>query len=67
VEDIMRWGTETKALKAMEARMMAYSLLGIMRSFIYYWLLTKQDTFLTGKVDCVLDIFLKGVESEVVE
>jgi AcrR family transcriptional regulator len=67
VEDIMRWGTETKALKAMEARMMAYSLLGIMRSFIYYWLLTKQDTFLTDKVDCVLDIFLKGVESEVVE
>jgi hypothetical protein len=67
VEDIMRWGTETKALKAMEARMMAYSLLGIMRSFIYYWVLTKRDTFLTDKVDCVLDIFLKGVESEVVE
>jgi AcrR family transcriptional regulator len=67
VEDIMRLGTETKALKAMEARMMAYSLLGIMRSFIYYWLLTERDTLLTDKADCVLDIFLKGVEWEVVE
>jgi AcrR family transcriptional regulator len=67
VEDIMHLGMEKKALKVMGARMMAYSLLGIMRAFIHYWLLAKHDTPLTDKVDCVLDIFLKGVEWEVVE
>ena len=67
VESIMRLGMGKKILKAMEPRMMAYTLLGIIRSFVYNWMLTSQDTLLSDKVSCVFEIFLKGVRPEVVE
>jgi len=37
----------------------------IIRSFIYDWMLVKQETTLTDKVGSVQDIFLKGVKAEV--
>ncbi|HYA13040.1 MAG TPA: TetR/AcrR family transcriptional regulator [Syntrophales bacterium] len=61
VADIMRLGTNTKILKAKDPQMMAYTLLGIIRSFIYYWMIRERDTHLSDKVDCVKDIFLKGI------
>jgi AcrR family transcriptional regulator len=64
VESIMRFGMETRTLKSGDPRMMAYTLLGIIRSFFYYWMLTNQDTPLSDKVGCVSDIFLKGVGLE---
>jgi len=67
VESIMRFGMETKTLKSWDPRMMAYTLLGIIRSFFYYWMLTNQDTPLSDKVRCVSDIFLKGVGLELTE
>ena len=65
IEDIMRRGIEMKSLKVMESRIMALAILGIIRSFFYDWMLSKQETPLSDKVDSVLDIFLKGVKSEV--
>jgi hypothetical protein len=67
VESIMRFGMETSAVKSGDPRMMAYTLLGIIRSFFYYWMLTNQDTPLSDKVSCVSDIFLKGVGLELME
>ena len=67
VESIMRFGMETRTLKSGDPRMMAYTLLGIIRSFFYYWMLTNQDTLLSDKVGCVSDIFLKGVGLELTE
>ncbi|HEX7535027.1 MAG TPA: TetR/AcrR family transcriptional regulator [Syntrophales bacterium] len=67
VESIMRFGMETGTLKSGDPRMMAYTLLGIIRSFYYYWMLTNQDTPLSDKVACVSDIFLKGVGLESTE
>jgi AcrR family transcriptional regulator len=64
VESIMRSGMETRTLKSGDPRMMAYALLGIIRSFFYYWMLTNQDTPLSDKVACVSDIFLKGAGLE---
>jgi hypothetical protein len=64
VESIMRSGMETRTLKSGDPRMMAYTLLGIIRSFFYYWMLTDQDTPLSDKVACVSDIFLKGAGLE---
>ncbi len=61
VENIMRSGIEAKKLRSGDSRMMAYTLLGIIRSFFYYWMLTKRDASLSDKVSCVSDIFLKGV------
>jgi len=67
VESIMRFGIETKKLKSGDSRMMAYSLLGIIRSFFYYWMLTNQDAPLSDKAGCVSDIFLKGAGLELTE
>jgi len=64
VESIMCFGIETRALKSGDPRMMAYTLLGIIRSFFYYWMLTNQDAPLSDKVGCVSDIFLKGAGLE---
>ncbi|HVO66584.1 MAG TPA: TetR/AcrR family transcriptional regulator [Syntrophales bacterium] len=61
VADIMRMGTNTKILRANDPQMMAYTLLGIIRSFIYYWMFRERDTHLSDKVDCAKDIFLKGI------
>jgi hypothetical protein len=60
-------GMDAKTLKTNDPQMMAYALLGIIRSFIYYWMLTEKDTLLSDKVDCVTDIFLEGVRLEVTE
>jgi TetR/AcrR family fatty acid metabolism transcriptional regulator len=65
IEEIMRLGIKTNSLKVTQPRMMAFALSGIIRSFILGWLLTNQDHPLRDKVDCVLDIFLKGVSAEV--
>ena len=64
VENIVQLGIEAKMLKAMEPRMMANALLGIIRSFIHEWMLTYHDALLSAKVNCVLDIFLTGVRGE---
>ena len=61
VADIMRMGTKTKILTAKDPQMMAYTFLGIIRSFIYYWMIRERDARLSDKVDCVKDIFLKGM------
>ena len=61
VADIMRMGTNTKILTAKDPQMMACTLLGIIRSFIYYWMIRERDTHLSDKVGCVKDIFLKGM------
>jgi AcrR family transcriptional regulator len=65
VEYIMRWGIQKNTFKKMEPRMMAYVLLGCIRSFTYNWMLDHKNTLLSDKVDCVLDIFLRGVGAEV--
>ncbi|MCE8423765.1 MAG: TetR/AcrR family transcriptional regulator, partial [Candidatus Methanoperedens sp.] len=44
VAQIMRMGMDAKTLKTNDPQMMAYALLGIIRSFIYYWMLTEKDT-----------------------
>jgi hypothetical protein len=67
VENIMSLGIDTKTLKTMVPRTMANALLGIIRSFIYEWMLTYHDALLSAKVNCVLDIFLTGVRVEAKE
>jgi hypothetical protein len=46
--------------------MMAYTLLGIIRSFFYYWMLTTEGQ-LSDKAGCIMDIFMRGVGLESAE
>ena len=64
VEELMQEGTRAGYLKVMEPRTMAFALLGMINSFAFDWLVTPQDTHLSGNVGFVLDIFLSGVKNE---
>lgn len=66
IENIMRKGIEEQSLKAIDPRVMATTFWGIIRSFIFDWMLMKQEPLLSNKVSSVLDIFLKGVKAKVI-
>ena len=65
IENIMRNGIEERLIKAVEPRVMACVLFGIVRVFIYDWMLTDQGTPLSSLVVCALKIFMNGVRAEV--
>jgi AcrR family transcriptional regulator len=67
IEDIMRKGIEEHFLNVMEPRVMASAFWGIIRSFIYDWMLREQETPLSEKVGPVLNIFMMGVKAEVMK
>lgn len=64
IEKIIREGIENGCLKVMESRMMASSLLGIIRAFIYEWMISNKETRLSDQVSSVLDVYMGGVKNK---
>jgi AcrR family transcriptional regulator len=67
IEGIMRLGMDTAYLRVLDPRIMAFSLFGVIRAHIVGWMLENHDYPLSDKVECVLQIFLRGVGAEVRE
>ena len=67
IEGIMRLGMDTASLRVFDPRIMAFSLFGVIRAHIVGWMLENHDYPLSDKVECVLQIFLRGVGAEVRE
>ena len=67
IEGIMRLGMDTAYLRDLDPRIMAFSLFGVIRAHIIGWVLENHDYPLSDKVECVLQIFLRGVGAEVRE
>jgi AcrR family transcriptional regulator len=67
IEGIMRLGMDTAHLRVFDPRIMAFSLFGVIRAQIVGWMLENHDYPLSDKVECVLQIFLRGVGAEVRE
>jgi len=67
IEGIMRLGMDTAYLRDLDPRIMAFSLFGVIRAHIIGWMLENHDYPLSDKVECVLQIFLRGVGAEVRE
>ena len=67
IEGIMRLGMDTAHLRVFDPRIMAFSLFGVIRAHIVGWMLENHDYPLSNKVECVLQVFLRGVEAEVRE
>lgn len=59
---VMSQGIQEGRFKSMDPMDMAYSLLGMVNSFVFEWLVSQQYYPLISKLDTVLGIFLGGVQ-----
>jgi AcrR family transcriptional regulator len=64
IEDLLREGIRSKVLRDLDAKSMAYALIGIVAYFKFSWITNPESTSLSGKVDDVLDVYLRGVANE---
>lgn len=60
IEKILETGVRQQRLKSINARAMACSLVGMMNSFKFHWIVDPHGRSLTAKVPVVMDLFLKG-------
>ena len=59
---VMRQGIKEREFKPMDPMDLAYALVGIVRSFVFEWLINPQSHPLRSKAGAVLEIFLKGIQ-----
>ncbi|MBI4620817.1 MAG: TetR/AcrR family transcriptional regulator [Desulfobacterales bacterium] len=60
VADVMLKGIRQSKLKDLDAREMAWALLGIINSFVFQWIINPQKGTLVSKSVIIMDLFLRG-------
>jgi len=60
--EVMEQGIEEGEFKRLNPTDMAHALAGIVNSFIFEWMISRESYPLVSKLDTVLEIFLSGVE-----
>ena len=60
--EVMRQGIEEGQFKSMNAIDLAHALVGIVNSFVFEWLISREYYPLVSKLDTVLEIFLGGAQ-----
>jgi len=60
--EVMRQGIERNEFRSMSSLDLAHALVGIVNSFVFEWMISRESYPLVSKVDRVLDIFLGGVQ-----
>jgi AcrR family transcriptional regulator len=60
--EVMRHGIEEAEFKSMNPIDLAHALVGIVNSFVFEWLISREHYRLISKLDTVLEIFLGGVQ-----
>jgi AcrR family transcriptional regulator len=60
--EVMSQGVKGKEFKPMNPMDLAHALVGIVNSFVFEWLISRETYPLISKLDTVLEIFLGGVE-----
>lgn len=60
VVDVMLEGIRQSKLKDLDAREMAWALLGIINSFVFQWIINPQKVSLVSKSVVIMDLFLRG-------
>ena len=60
--EVMRQGIEEEQFKSMNPIDLAHALVGIVNSFVFEWLISREHYRLVSKLDTVLEIFLGGVQ-----
>ena len=60
--EVMRQGIEEEQFKSMNPIDLAHALVGIVNSFVFEWLISREYYPLVSKLDTVLEIFLGGAQ-----
>jgi AcrR family transcriptional regulator len=60
--EVMNQGIKGREFKSMDPMDLAHALVGIVNSFVFEWLISRETYPLISKLDAVLEIFLSGVE-----
>jgi hypothetical protein len=60
IEDLMREGIRQQVLRALDTKSLANALVGIIAYSKFAWIMNPSGASLLGKVDDVLDVFLRG-------
>ncbi len=64
IEDLLKEGIRKQVLRALNTKSLANCLMGIIAYFKFAWIMNPDGASLMGKVDDVLDMFLKGAATE---
>jgi AcrR family transcriptional regulator len=59
--EVMRQGIEKGEFRPLNPMDLAHALVGIVNSFVFEWIISREPYPLISKLDTVLDIFLDGV------
>ena len=60
--EVMKQGMEGGEFKPLSPMDLAHALVGIVNSFIFEWMISRQSYPLMSKLETVLEIFLSGVQ-----
>ena len=60
IEDLLREGIRHQVLRALDTKSLANALMGIIAYSKFAWIMNPSEASLLGKVDDVLDVFLRG-------
>ena len=59
---VIKEGMRKGEFKSMDPVDLAHALVGIVNSFVFEWLISRESYPLTSKLDMILEIFLDGVQ-----
>ena len=60
--EVMRQGIDREEFRSMNPVDLAHALVGIVNSFVFEWMISREPHPLISKVDTVLEIFLGGAQ-----
>ena len=60
--EVMRQGIDREEFRLMNPMDLAHALVGIVNSFVFEWMISREPYPLISKVDTVLEIFLGGAQ-----
>jgi TetR/AcrR family transcriptional regulator len=60
--EVMRQGIKGEEFRPMNPMDLAHALVGIVNSFVFEWMISRESYPLISKLDTVLEIFLEGVQ-----
>jgi AcrR family transcriptional regulator len=64
IEDLLKEGIRKQVLRTLDTKSLANAFMGIIAYFKFAWIMSPPGTSLSGKVDDVMDVFLKGAAAE---
>ncbi len=62
LSEVIRQGIKKGEFRSMNSRDLAHAFVGIVNSFVFEWLISREPYPLVSKLDTVLEIFLGGVQ-----